>query len=218
MSMSREIASRGMLAYTRTMLNKNWNVMLVVKYWLLVAIVVSGLCFLAYGLLQQDLRLNANDPQIQMAEDAAAQLARGQSVQAVVPANKVDIASSLAPYMIVFDANGKPIASSAVLNGQTPTVPAGVFDSVRQGNEDRITWQPQPSVRSAIVVTQFKGTTSGFVLAGRSLREVEIRESTMQQITLILWLVLLVVTFAATALLFGRKAHRDQLMEIDELI
>lgn len=188
------------------MLIKNWNVILVLKYWLLVAIVVSGLCFLAYGLLQQDLRLNANDPQIQMAEDAAAQLAAGQSAQAVVPANKVDIASSLAPYMIVFDASGKPIASSAVLNGQTPTVPTGIFDSVRQGNEDRITWQPQPGVRSAIVVTQFKGASSGFVLAGRSLREVEIREDAMQQITLVLWLVLLVVTFAATTLLFGKKS------------
>lgn len=188
------------------MLNKHWNMLLVLKYWLLVAIVVSGLCFLAYGLLQQDLRQNANDPQIQMAEDAAAQLAAGQPIQAVMPANKVDIARSLAPYMIVFDANGKPIASSAVLDGQTPTIPAGVFDSVRRGNEDRITWQPQPGVRSAIVVTQYKGATAGFVLAGRSLREVENRENAMQEIALIIWFALLVVTFAATTLLFGRKS------------
>lgn len=185
---------------------KNLNVIRVLKYWLLVAIVVSGLCFLAYGLLQQDLRLNANDPQIQMAEDAAAQLAAGQSAQTIVPTNKVDIASSLAPYMIVFDANGKAIASSAILNGQTPTIPTGIFDHVRQGNEDRITWQPQPGVRSAIVVTQFKGASSGFVLVGRSLREVEIREDAMQQITLVIWLGLLVVTFMATTLLFGWKA------------
>ena len=188
------------------MLNKHWNMLLVLKYWLLVAIVVSGLCFLAYGLLQQDLRQNANDPQIQMAEDAAAQLAAGQPIQAVMPANKVDIARSLAPYMIVFDANGKPIASSAVLDGQTPTIPTGVFDSVRRGNEDRITWQPQPGVRSAIVVTQYKGATAGFVLAGRSLREVENRENAMQEITFIIWFALLVVTFAATTLLFGRKS------------
>ena len=166
------------------------------------AAIVTGLSGLLYAAVQQDLRQSANDPQIQMAEDTAAKLADGQQVQNVVPSEKVDIANSLAPYIIVFDATGKPIASSVQLNGQTPTIPSGVFDYVRQNGEDRITWQPQSGVRSAIVVTQFKGPNSGFVLAGRSLREVEIREDDIMHLILLGWIAILLVTLLATAILF----------------
>jgi hypothetical protein len=166
------------------------------------AAIVTGLSGLLYAAVQQDLRQSANDPQIQMAEDTAAKLADGQQVQNVVPSEKVDIANSLAPYVIVFDATGKPIASSVQLNGQTPTIPSGVFDYVRQNGEDRITWQPQSGVRSAIVVTQFKGPNSGFVLAGRSLREVEIREDDIMHLILLGWIAILLVTLLATAILF----------------
>jgi len=186
---------------------RNWNVKAVLQHWLLVAIVVTGLVGLLYAAVQQELRQGANDPQIQMAEDAAVKLAGGQSVQNVVPSEKVDIATSLAPYLIIFDAKGNPIASSAQLNGQTPTIPSGVFDSVRQNGEDRITWQPQTGVRSAIVVTQFTGSTSGFVVAGRSLREVEKREDGLLQILVAGWVVMILVTFVATALLFGKSAR-----------
>ncbi len=172
------------------------------KYWLLMAAIVTGLSGLLYAAVQQDLRQSANDPQIQMAEDTAAKLADGQQVQIVVPAEKVDIANSLAPYIIVFDATGKPIASSVQLDGQTPTIPSGVFDYVRQNGEDRITWQPQSGVRSAIVVTQFKGPNAGFVLAGRSLREVEIREDDIMHLILLGWIAILLVTLLATAIIF----------------
>ena len=185
---------------------KNWNVKAILQHWLLVAIIVTGLIGLLYAAVQQNLRQSANDPQIQMAEDTAAKLAEGQSVQNVVPSEKVDIAKSLAPYLIIFDANGNPIASSAQLDGQTPTLPSGVFDSVRQNGEDRITWQPQAGVRSAVVVTQFKGSTSGFVLAGRSLREVEKREDGLMQILVAGWVVMMLVTFVATAILFRKSS------------
>lgn len=184
---------------------RNWNVKAILQHWLLVAIVVTGLIGLLYAVVQQDIRQGANDPQIQMAEDAAAKLAGGQSVQDVVPSEKVDIATSLAPYLIVFDANGNPIASSAQLDGQTPSIPSGVFDSVRKNGEDRITWQPQSGVRSAIVVTQFTGSTSGFVVAGRSLREVEKREDGLLQILEAGWIVMMLATFVVTALLFRKS-------------
>ena len=172
-----------------------------VKYWLILAVVVTGLCGLIYAVVQQDIRQGANDPQIQIAEDSATKLADGQSMQEIVPEEKVDIAHSLAPYIIVFDNNGKPLASSALLNGQIPTIPAGVFDEVRQNGEDRITWQPQPGVRSAVIVTQFKGINSGFVLAGRSLREVEKREDAMQQIVFAGWIGMFLVSLLATAVI-----------------
>jgi hypothetical protein len=183
----------------------------ILKYWLLVAIILTGLCGLSYAAMQQVLRQSANDPQIQLAEDAASKLAGGQPLQIVVPNEKVDIASSLAPYLIVFDANGNPIAASGQLDGQAPSIPNGIFNYVKQNGEDRLTWQPRPGVRSAIVVTQFKGTTtSGFVLAGRSLREVEIRESNIEQVLGLGCIALLVVTFLATVLLFGKLPQRKQ--------
>lgn len=174
----------------------------IVRYWLPIAILATAIAWLPYAIGQQVLRQSANDPQIQMAQDAAAKLEDGQQIQQVVPAEKVNIAKSLAPYIIIFDANGKPVASSAQLNGQTPTIPAGVFDDVRQTGEDRITWQPQPDVRSAIVVTQFKGPTSGFVLVGRSLREVEQRENGIMLLSLLAWPTLLITTLLATMLFF----------------
>lgn len=173
-----------------------------VAYWLFATIIISGISGFIYVVMQQDLRLNGNDPQVQMAEDAATALAGGQSVQSVVPTQQVDIAHSLAPYMIVFDANGKPVASSGQLNGQMPTIPAGIFDSVRQSGEDRVTWQPQTGVRSALVVTKFSASSSGFVAAGRSLRDVEQREDTLLQLVLAGWGGLLVVMSLAALLLF----------------
>jgi hypothetical protein len=51
-----------------------------------------------------------------------------------------------------------------------------VLDYVRANGEDRITWQPEPGVRIAAVVTRFAGNDSGFVLAGRNMREAQKRE------------------------------------------
>jgi hypothetical protein len=177
----------------------------ILKYWLFLGIIISGLIGLNYAAMQQMLRQGADDPQIQMAEDAATKLANGQQVQHVVStAEQVDIANSVAPYMIVFDASDKPIASSAQLNGHIPTLPAGVFDFVRHNGEDRITWSPQPGVRDAIVVTQFKGANAGFVVAGRSLRDVERLIDSIGQILLVGWAGMLLVTLLGAALVFRK--------------
>jgi hypothetical protein len=82
------------------------------------------------------------------------------------------MANSLSPFLIVFDNAGRPVAAGARLQGATPTPPAGVFTSARSG-EVRQTWQPATGVRAAMVVVHYPG---GFVLAARSLREVERRE------------------------------------------
>ncbi len=174
------------------------------RYYLLVVIVIIGFYFSLYAVVQQVLRQGANDPQIQMAEDAASKLAAGQSAQTIIPIEKVNIATSIAPFMMVFDANGTPIASSAQLNGQTPIIPSGVFDSVRQSGEDRITWQPQDGVRSAVIVTQFKGTSTGFVLVGRSLREVEKREDNILQLLNLGWIGMLIITLPITVFVFKK--------------
>ena len=49
----------------------------VLKTWLPLAATVTLVCFIVYGTVQQTYRSNANDPQVQMAEDAVSALERG---------------------------------------------------------------------------------------------------------------------------------------------
>jgi hypothetical protein len=180
----------------------------ILKYWLPLATVTTLLCGLIYLAVQQSLRWGANDPQIQMAEDAAAAMSVGQTPQSVLPATQVEISTSLASFMVIYNDKGEPLASSGILHGVVPLLPSGVFDYTRHNNEDRVSWQPEPGVRIAAVVVAYGGSQPGFILAGRSLREVEKRESQVEQLTGIAWLVTLVsslVVVAACELIFVDK-------------
>jgi hypothetical protein len=173
--------------------------------WLPVAVAVTGLAALVYGAVQQDMRQSANDPQVQLAEDAATQLDAGALPSSVVPSMTVDIGRSLAPFVMVFDATGSPVASSAQLHGRQPPFPTSVFDAAHEG-QDRVTWQPEPGVRSAVVVESWHG---GFVVAGRSLRLVEERADHILQLTIFMWLLTLCSTVAAALLAGGILAARS---------
>jgi len=176
----------------------------IIKKWLPLAIVTAGLCALVYLTVQQSLRMGANDPQIQMAEDAASSLNGGASTESVLPSSKVEIADSLAPFVIVFDSSGKLLASSATMHGTVPDYPVGIFDYVQKNGQDRVTWQPEAGVRMATVVVPYK---NGFLMAGRSLNEVEKRESQVENLCglalLCIWVATLIVVILGE--LFGRQ-------------
>lgn len=178
------------------------------KIWLPIAIVTTALCALVYGVVQQSLRQGANDPQIQLAEDGAATLTNGQAIQAVVPTTTVNVARSLAPFVMVFDAQGQVVASSGDLHGQPPSLPFGVLDNAMENGENRVTWEPETGVRIASVVVPYtvNGST-GYVLAGRSLREVEDRELQTELYAGAVWVAALFGTLVTVALgefLFAR--------------
>lgn len=169
------------------MLNKFLK--LVLPQILPLAVVATLLAGLSYLVVQQNYRQSANDPQIQVAEDFAAELSNGAPLSQIDPSFRVDISKSLSTYVIVYDQTGKPVTGSGVLNGALPTLPAGVTDYVGTHGEDRITWQPQPGVRSALVVTPYHSDqSSGYVAVGRSLRETEIREGQLGFDILLGWL------------------------------
>ena len=175
----------------------NFNV---VHRWLPLAFIATALSGLIYLSVQQVLRQSANDPQIQLAEDLAARLIQGQPVSSLVQLAPVDMATSLAPFVIVYDEQGKVLGGSGQLGGTAPQVPAGVLAAARARGENRLTWQPKPGVRNAIVVTHFSSQTqSGFVLVGRSLREVEIREQQLETDAFLVWLVTLVGVYFVIA-------------------
>jgi len=152
------------------------------------ALIITALCGLVEVAVQQNYRQNANDPQIEFSEDIARALHDGAPTENVVPPYKVDIAQALGIFVILYDEDGKPLASSAVLNGQTPVVPIGVLQYAKSHGQNRLTWEPQKNVRSAVVVTPFTGKTSGYVVVGRSLREVEKRESQLLTRVAMVWL------------------------------
>ncbi|HLC99627.1 MAG TPA: hypothetical protein VJC11_01540 [Patescibacteria group bacterium] len=171
----------------------------IIKYWIPLAVGITLLCGLVYVTVQQNYRQSANDPQIQIVEDVIAAIAGGQKPEEMLGTNtKTDITKSLAVYVIIYDTEGKPIASTAQLDGKDPVVSKGVLDIAKANGENRITWQPKENVRSAIVVKPFTAATSGFVLVGRSLREIEQREGQMTNMIAIALAISLVATLLAT--------------------
>ncbi len=150
---------------------------------------------LIYVIVQQTYRQAANDPQIQLAEDTANSLSAGNSINPGAFDSKVDIDKSLAAFIMVFDKDGKLIASTAVENGEEPTFPRGAIKASDDG-ENRVTWQTAKGARSATVTVPFKNKTmSGYVMVGRSLKEVEDRIHGFAKIIGIAWIITLGATF-----------------------
>ena len=152
----------------------------ILRRWLPLATTIAVLCLLIYAAVQQTYRSGADDPQIQLAEDAVRALESGATAASVLPPAKVEIERGLAPFVIVYDGRGQPVAGSGMLRGQLPAPPQGVFEIVRTNGEDRVTWQPERGVRIASVVRRLTARSAGFVLAGRSLREIEAREANLR--------------------------------------
>src|SRR5580692_9475142 len=89
--------------------------------WVVPAGLATACCILIYLCAHQVHRQLANDPQIQMAWDVAAQLENGVAPQSVIPGPPIDIARSLAPFVMVLNNSGTVVASSARLRGQPRT-------------------------------------------------------------------------------------------------
>jgi hypothetical protein len=148
--------------------------------WVPLAIATTVMAGLVYGAVQQSLRTGADDPQRQIAEDAAARLSSGARPEDVATGPSVDLAASLAPFTIVYGADGGVVASTGLLDGRAPTPPEGVLRAAVDGGSNAITWEPQDGVREAIVVFPWSASSAGgTVLVGRSLRAVEEREDTL---------------------------------------
>ena len=181
-----------MAAYSQRLWLEIW------RQWVPIAVAVTLVCGIVYTIAKQQVRLGANQPQVQMAEDAAASLTRGEDPATLTGSHPIDIARSLAAYLVVYDENGEPLTWSGELDHAAPIVPQGVITSARDRVENRVTWQPRPGVRSAIVVVPYQGGKTGFVLAGRSLREAEALSSTLLMLVGFGWLSTLVAVFIAT--------------------
>ena len=147
----------------------------ILKRWIPLAVTLTLICGIVYITVQQDYRLSANDPQTQMVVDAVNSLNKGIDPKSLVTGPQLDLALSLSPYLMIYDASGNPIASGVLLNGNLPYLPFGVLAYVRQKGEDVISWQPQDGIRQALVIRKTNGNNLYFVAAGRSLKKTEER-------------------------------------------
>ena len=183
-------------------------------WWFVAAVPTTLILLAAYAIVQQNYRESLNDPQIQMAEDAALALESGAVPAQIVPHGTpiLNIAASLAPWVAVYDSQGQLLENSGELNGAPPQLPQGVFDSSQWGffgpnrnldgapvAEDRFTWQPDPSDRQAIVLVQTPDKKY-FVAAGRNMREVEQRIEHEGEIIFAAWFLTLAAALIASYL------------------
>jgi hypothetical protein len=155
--------------------------------YLIVMTIVTVIFGATYATVQQSYRTAANDPQIQIARDINTRLYQSKPVDNFF-ADTIDIAESLSAFAVLYDAGGKPLRSSGYLDGRMPELPVGVFDFTKAYGEHDVTWQPRDSVRVAMVIVSSNSSPVGFVAAGRSLQEVEVREHDLVTMVFTGWL------------------------------
>ena len=165
--------------------------------WFALSCAILFSASLSYVLTQQVLRASANDPQGVLVEDAVSRLSSGDTPGQVVGPRVLDAGHTLLPFIVVYDLSKKPVASGATLDGALPMPPIGVFDQAQKDGIYRVTWQPRPALRFAAVISPYK---TGFVLAARSLKDVEVREDSALRLavgaTALALAILLVVAMA----------------------
>lgn len=138
-----------------------------------------------YAVYQQVIRLTADDPQIQLALDAADQLDQGVKPDDLL-GQRVDVDKSLSPAIIIYDTLGQVVVGSAYLGDTIPTIPFGVLQNALNNRYNAITWEPSPGVRLASVSVE---ANDYFVTAVRSMSEVEDREAIIYKTVALGWLV-----------------------------
>ncbi len=172
------------------------------------AIIISAIILLIYVSVQQSFRASANDPQIQLARDISNAISSRKSTINLIPHYTIDLVQSLGVFTEIFDESGKPLQSTGFLNGGFPKPPAGVFNYTNTNIEDVLTWQPASEVRLAMVLEKINEPGKGFVAVGRSLKEIEIRESNLLRMVEIVWFTCMV--FLLIHLLLQNYINRKQ--------
>jgi len=170
------------------------------KNWFAYAGIITLLCVIVYITVQQSYRLSANDPQLQLAEDAANALNKGADPKSLVSATTtIEISQSASPYVMIYDASGNIAAGTATLNGKVLKIPQGVIDYIHKNGRDAATWQPVPGVRQAMV--GFSTANKAYVaVAGRSLRNIEERINLLGEQVIFGWAMSLLGMFVVAFL------------------
>jgi hypothetical protein len=157
------------------------------------ALIVTTILFgTIYVVAQQLDRLGANEAPLRLASQVAAELREGQTTT-VDAQPHVDLSRSLAPFVVVEDAQGRTTDGSGFLKGSLVSLPTGVLSNAAKSGQDNVTWQPASALRFATVTLR---VGDQFVSAGQSLKPSEDRDGTVRLLVGFGWLVSMLV-FAA---------------------
>ncbi len=163
-------------------------------FFILTAFLVTLFCGLVFAISQQMLRLTANDPQVQIAQDILNSLAQGADPKQLSPTT-VDMTKATNPFVIIYDNSEKAVGTTVELDKKTPVPPKGAFEKTKKNNESRFTWEPKEGLRQAAVMVKYK---DGYVVVGKSLGEIDNRIKMMLKLVSVAW----VMGIAATSLAF----------------
>lgn len=167
-------------------------------WWIFGAIILTASFVLTEVVVQQSYRQSANDPQIQIANDAMLALQSSAAILDLIPKQRVQIDLSLKEFLIIYDTEGNPIAGNGYIGEKLLVVPEGVFEAAKTTGENRVTLEPKPGIRIAAVVVPFVGReANGYALSGRNIREVEARENNLYTTVLYAWFAALILLFIA---------------------
>jgi hypothetical protein len=160
-----------------------------IRTWLALAGVSTLIIGASYTMAQQSTRLSADDLPLTTAQVAKQELQSGSDTKDIVPTLKTDLRNDTSVFMIITDNTQHILASSAVLDGQTPLPPKGVFDFTNIHGTDHFTWEPTANVRAATRVTTYgQAPNNGFIITGQSLKPFEERIDTYGWIALAAWM------------------------------
>lgn len=161
---------------------------------------ITVILLVMYAGIQQTYRTGLDDPQIQLARDISLKLEQGRSLENLNVADPIDISKSLSPFIVIYDASGKPMYSNALLDGKMPQLPVGLFDIAKNKEEHKVTWQPRSGVRMAMVIRKVHTSPLQFVAAGRSMTAVEERTAAMRTMIFFAWIICIGIIVLAVAL------------------
>jgi hypothetical protein len=108
-------------------------------------------------------------------------------------------------FVVFYDASGRALGGTATLHGTLPQPPHGIFNTIQQRGEYKVTWQPQPGIRVAL--TGRPMPNGGFVLAGQSL--IPSDACTARFYSLLRWMWAFAMLACCFLALFTRKHTRN---------
>ena len=159
---------------------------------------------------QQVLRRGVDRQPARLAETIARTSPQDPSTAATLAAPKQEISSpawlkSSDPIVLIYDPSGQPVSGNAILHGTLPRLPHGIFNTIRDRREFRVTWQPRVGIRVALTGDTLP--SGGFVVAGQSLIATESAVIRFHSILLWMWaFAMLACCFLA---LFARRNTRS---------
>ncbi len=182
-------------------------------FWILIYVVIIAITTIIFGVIyacvQQSYRTGANDPQVQMVNNIITKLQNGKSIDNFF-SDTIDISKSLSTFIALYDSTGSPLRSSGILNGKAPELPSGLFDFTKSLGEHRVTWQPERGVRMAVVIISTNSSPVGYIAAGRSLKEVEMREHNLVTMIFFGWIICIGMILMFGLLQFYLKNKMDK--------